>query len=243
MHPDDQLWLADTRAAEFSAHLLPQPINGNLRRAEVLILMPGARPGDDESLWSAQAHPGERASMAAAQQANLLQSHGPADPYPFFDLDPRFSDHPGAAYWRGGAKTAMPAGRQARKLASLAAELAHVWATSEEVAFRTLANRVAVLYLHAYPSAGSAGAGPSLPKNLPSCQEAVALVNGLLQENHKLIVIPRSPKEWGFNGPADNRKNLVVYDAAQGLSASLGTFSAGGQAILKRLFLLGPAQA
>ena len=242
IHPDDQPALTDSQAAEWALHLLPQPVNGNLRRAEVLILVAGARAGDDDALW-AQTHPGERASMAAAQHANILQSHGPTDAYPFSDLDPRFLDHPGAAHWRGGARSEMALGRQAKKLASLAGELAHVWATSEEVAFRTLSHRIAVVHLLAYPAAGASPATPSLPRNLPSCQEAVALAHGLLAENQKLIVVPRSAKEWGFNGPADNRKNLVVYDAVQGLSASLGTFSAGGQAILKRLFLLGPTPA
>ena len=79
MHPDDQHWMTDTKGVEFTPHLLPQPINGNLRRAEVLILMPGARAGDDDVLWATQAHLGERAAMAAAQQGNILQPDGPLD--------------------------------------------------------------------------------------------------------------------------------------------------------------------
>lgn len=236
VHPDDEPFMTPARTEGLALHLLPLPVNGNLRHAEVLILMLNSGFGESDVLWE-KAHPSEHRAMLASQRTNVHQSHTPDDYHPFYDLNPLFCDHPGAGYWKGGANLAT-AKRQAKKLASVITELAHTWRVSTDVVDLTIASRVAVVELLAYRSTSFNHRG--LFKKLPSCAEALALVGSLVAENEKLVVVPRSVKEWGFSGPENNSENLVVYGANQGLSASLTTNSVGGQALLKRLLVRRP---
>ena len=231
VHPDDAPHMTPETTEGLALNLLPLAVNGSLKCADVVILMLNSGFGDSDVLWE-KSHPNEYQVMLASQRANLHQSHGDEDHYPFYDLNPLFRDHPGAAYWKGGASLAVGK-RQARKLASIAADLGGVRSESPQTVYREMSNRVAVVELLSYRS--TKFKHKSLFGKLPSCAEALKLVRTLVAENEKLIVIPRSVKEWGFSGPSDNTENLVVYDPRQGAAASMTTRSAGGQAILARL--------
>ena len=231
IHPDDAPYMTAKTTEGLALHLLPLAVNGSLKRADVIILMLNSGFGDSDVLWETS-HPKEHQVMLASQRANLHQRHGSEDQYPFCDLNPLFRDHPGAAYWKGGANLLIKK-PQAQKLASIAAELGSAWNASPETVYRKMSNRVAVVELLAYRS--TKFKHTALFKKPPSCAEALKLVSTLVEENEKLIVIPRSVKKWGFSGPGDNTGNLIVYDRGQGTSASITTRSAGGQAILARL--------
>lgn len=237
VHPDDAPYMTPDKTKGLALHLLPLPVNGSLKRAKVLILMLNSGFGDDDVLWETS-HSKEDQVMLAAQRANVHQSHGSEDHYPFYDLNPLFRDHPGAGYWKGGAKLAV-AKRQAQKLASIAAELGKAWKASPETVYREMSNRIAVVEMLPYRSTKFKHRG--LFRKLPSCTEALKLVKTLIAENEKLIVIPRSVKEWGFAGAGDTTENLIVYDPGQGAAASMTARSAGGQAILARLSPIAPA--
>ena len=236
VHPDDAPHMTPDSTKGLALHLLPLPVNGSLKRADVVILMLNSGFGDSDNVWEAS-RPKEHQVMLASQRANVHQSHDRGDHYPFYDLNPQFCDHPGAAYWKGGANLAVPK-RQARKLASIAAELGDAWNVSSDSVYREMSNRVAVVELLSYRSTKFKHTG--LFNKLPSCTESLKLVRGLVAENQKLIVIPRSVKSWGFAGSSDNTHNLIVYEPSQGAAASMTTRSAGGQAILARLKLKGP---
>lgn len=231
VHPDDIPYMTPETNKGLALHLLPLAVNGSLKRADVVILMLNSGFGDGDALWET-AHPNEHQVMLASQRANLHQSHGSEEQYPFYDLNPLFRDHPGAAYWKGGANLAV-AKRQAKKLGSIAARLSDVWNAPLETVYRGISNHVAVVELLAYRS--TEFKHERLFSKLPSCAAALNLVRALVAEDQKLIVVPRRVKEWGFVGCGDNTENLIVYNPNQGRAASLTTRSAGGQAILARL--------
>ena len=236
VHPDDAPHMTPESTKGLTLHLLPVPVNGSLKRANVIVLMLNSGFGDDDVLWE-KSHPKENQVMNASQRANIHQSHGSEDHFPFYDFNPLFRDHPGAGYWKGRANLAIPK-RQSQKLASIAAELGDVWNVPPETIHREMSSRIAVIELLAYRS--TKFKHKRLFNKLPSCEEALQLVRALVAENQKLIVVPRSVKEWGFVGPSDNTENLLVYNSNQGVSASLTTRSAGGQAIFSRLRCITP---
>lgn len=235
IHPDDAPFLCAEEHPSLQFQLLPIPLIGNLRTAEAVILMLNSGFGKDDLVWE-QAHPTEHASMLAVQRANLHQRYFDGA-YPFYDFDPRFRNHPGAGYWKGGAQLAVRK-RQQAKLSQVAEALACEWSVPVEQAHKHLAHRVAVLEWFPYRS--TSFEWRSAFQRVPSCQEALRLVRSLVNDNQKLIVVPRSVDKWGFRGFADGTDNLVVYDGPQGTAASLTLNSAGGKAILQRLLHAGP---
>ncbi|KWT98153.1 MULTISPECIES: hypothetical protein [unclassified Variovorax] len=235
VHPKDEPHLDPTKHPQFQLQVLPIPVLGNLRTAEAVILTLNAGYGDNDEAWR-KAWPKEHEAMTAAQSANIQQQHTPGG-YPFYDFNPAFRTHPGVAYWKGGAELAVKQ-RQMAKLRGVATELGQNWKVPLEEVHRVLAHKVAVLEWCPYRSKDFT-ATPSL-KSLPSVQEAMELARNLVLEGEKLVIVTRHIDAWGYQGSADSGENLVVYDKAQGTSASLTMNSAGGRALLKRLLRAGP---
>ncbi|OAK62067.1 hypothetical protein A3K87_19470 [Variovorax paradoxus] len=234
IHPEDAGRLSPEDYPAFQFQVVPIPVLGNLRSAEAVILMLNAGYGDNDEAW-AKAHPREHALMTEAQMANIRQQHSPAD-YPFYDFNPAFQTHPGVAYWKGGAELAVKQ-RQMAKLRSVAHELQARWGLPLEQAHKVLAHKVAVLQWCPYRSRDFKRSGGLAA--LPSVRAALHLVRALVEENEKLVIVTRHVEAWGYEGSADSKGNLVVYDRKQGTSASLTLNSTGGKALLARLLRVG----
>jgi hypothetical protein len=221
VHPEDAAFV---RQGDFELGLLPLPVNGSLAGAEVVILTlnPGLDPEDYE--WE------NTDVFRASIVRNLTQEHGPLD-YPFFYLDPRFDQHPGAGYWSCRRTPKRPK-REQQKLRAVIEAVAERDGVSVESAQAHVARKVAVLQLCPYHSANMGRR--DLLRKLPSSLQARKLVKALVASGDKLVVAMRSVSEWGFTGPVDS-ENLVVYPSSLGISASLSPSSAGGAAMLRRL--------
>lgn len=236
IHQKDAHVMRDENHRDFQFQVLPIPVLGNLRSAEVVILMLNAGYGDNDEAW-AHARPHEHALMVEAQRANIYQSHQPGG-YPFYDFNPAFKTHPGVGYWKGGAELAIKQ-RQMAKLRGVALELQVRWGVPLEHVHKVIAQKVAVLQWCPYRSKDFKRSG-NLAK-LPSVQAARKLACSLVDENQRLVIVTRHVEAWGYDGAHDSRGNLIVYDRKQGTSASLTLNSAGGRAILERLLQGGPS--
>lgn len=220
VHPSDSAHAGDL---DLELQLLPVPAIGDILHAEVIVLM--LNPGLHEMDYAWERNLDYRDAVLR----NLHQEFK-EDPHPFFYLDPRFSDHPGALYWIGGKRLRSSA-RVQQKLRAITLELARTKNVEFAVAQAEVSRRVAVIQQLPYHSHRLRRRG--LLRNLPSCSEARLLVNGLVEETDKLVVIARSSAEWGFTPQV--KPNLIVYGPRLGASASLSLRSLGGQRILKRL--------
>lgn len=195
--------------------LLPVPYAGNLDRATIFILMlnPGFSPGD----YYAEEQP----EFRDAHIRNLRQENA-EDAYPFHFLDPRFSWHPGFAYWHG-------------KFHAVIADLSRKRAMSYQQAMSTLSKRLVCLELLPYHSK-SFGAGPLL-STLPSVAAMRRFVHDSLLPRVKtgaaVVIVTRSARNWDL----PQADEIVVYKGGETRAAYLTPTSRGGPAIMRHLGL------
>lgn len=220
MHPNDVAHAGDS---DLELQLLPVPAIGDILHADVIVLMLNPGLNDMDYAWE------RNLDYRNAVLRNLHQEFK-EDPHPFFYLNPRFSTHPGALYWIGGKRPCSSI-RVQQKLRAITLELARQKNVEFAVAQAEVSRRVAVVQQLPYHSHRLRRRG--LLRSLPSCTEARLLVNGLVEETDKLVVIARSSAEWGFTPQV--KSNLIVYSPRLGAAASLSLKSLGGQRILKRL--------
>jgi hypothetical protein len=220
LHPADRRF---PNLDDFKISLLPIPFIGNLREAEAIILMLKTGLDDKDVFWEQQP------DFRAAVQGNLSQSFIDND-FPFFYLDPRFSQHPGAGYWAESRKNRGK--RDLQKLRSVILTLAQRDSVSVAAARAHVARKVTVVQLVPYHSAKLKRR--DVHGNLPSVGQARTFVHDLIREKSKLVIAARSIRQWGFAGPHKS-ECLVVYSPAQGASASLTMLSEGGRALISRL--------
>lgn len=225
VHPLDRVDLAtlDARAAGLQLGEIPVNVNGNLSRAEAVIVMLNSGWGPDGVEW-ARANPDLHEVRQIARRKNVHQSHTSADEWPFYDLDPRFSTHPGGKRWRS-------------KLGSVIRALSDRLRMDEEQAVRELATRVAVVQRFAYASP-DAKSFKQQWSEIASAQAARSLVRGLICEGEKLVVVVRGALFFEV-GPQDQGLNLVVYDpkTTEPVRGDLSLSSSGGKAIFERLLV------
>lgn len=229
VHPDDSDSLTERDRQQMQLGLLPLPVNGNLRSADLVFLMlnPGFSESDRE--WGDVF---SRRSLVASETANLHQREWASD-YPMFDLNPEFVGSGGANYWAGSL------GRMKGKLGHLASALAAPDDGDHSSIRRELANRVAVVQLVAYRSTsfadlqgGQSRAGPPQLR-LKSSLEALELARALVREGDKLVVIPYGIQHWGYLSPVSS-ESLVVYK--RGLrEAHFAPTSAGYRPAIEKL--------
>jgi hypothetical protein len=206
VHPEDWDLLTTRDRQHMQLNLLPLPVNGNLRSADVILLMLNPGFSDSDAKWGDASM---RSALVASERANLQQRDWTND-YPFFDLNPDFVGSGGANYWAG------PLGRMKGKLGHLANGLASAEDGDHSSIRRELANRVAVVQLVAYRStsfadlqSGQSRAGPPQIR-LKSSLEAIQLARALVREGEKLVVVPYGIQRWGYPGPVMSER-LVVY--------------------------------
>jgi hypothetical protein len=213
IHPADQEALSG--AGAFDLGFVPYPYVGDIRNADIWVLMLNSNIGPKDAIQEATPYFAERL------RTNLRQDLATYE-YPMLSLDPKLHDTGTYEYYntRNG-------------LSKLVAEFARRTGRADADARRDLAHRLAVVQLMPYRS--TSGVPQALLGGaMPSVQLARAAVKKAVES--KLVVMPRSARNWGFDYGA-REPNLFVFKADQARSASLrpGGSCGGGDAILKRL--------
>lgn len=192
--------------------LLPQPFVGDIRHAEVYILLlnPGLGPTDYYGEYQVPAY-------RDAMMANLRQDFPKGNSH-FLFLDPQFSWHGGFQWWHG-------------KFARLIEVLSRARNEDYSSARDYLSSKIASIELFPYHSAGFRDAGHWLG-TLPSTNLAREFVSDHLlpdaRAGRSLVVVTRKAAEWGI----PEQPGVVVYSGAEARAAHLTPMSRGGSAII-----------
>lgn len=192
--------------------LLPIPYIGNLKQADIFILMqnPGLSSGD---------YFGEYLNkpFKAALKRSLLQTNS-NDKYPFIFLNPEFSWHPGFQYWQ-------------KKFDWIIENLKQKNSCSYQDAMSHLSKRLVCLELLPYHSQ-SFGAGAML-KKLHSVDLMKKYAREFLLPKARskkiLMIVARSQKDWKL----DTCSEVIVYKNTETRAAHFTGNSRGGKAIKK----------
>lgn len=203
----------------FHFSLLPVPYAGNLRQADIFILLlnPGFIPADYYVEY-------ERPEWRHRVLRNLAQDfHGTE--FPNLNLDPEYCWTGAYGWWE-------------RKLRPVARKIAHErYDGNYREALRALSERVASIELVPYHS--TRFAGHKLLQSLPSARCARRYVQDVLlpqAEADKIsIIVTRQVGEWGLKG--NPQRSIVHYTGGETRAASLGPDTTGGMEILRRFGL------
>jgi hypothetical protein len=237
-HPDDlpflqrdSRWVEDDAAA-FDAYiagqrfansddnrlhlsLLPVPYVGNLRKAEIVILLlnPGFSYGD---YWAESHGPGFRDRAVE----NLHQSFE-GNEFPFMFLDPKFCWNGGFIWWE-------------KKLRKVIQEIAaNKFDGNYRDGLRSLSSKLACVELFPYHSLSFGE--HRLINRLPSVGAARQFVREKLipdaRAGKRTVIVTRQVKAWKVEAGVSN---LIIYEGAHTRGASLSPDSSGGKAILQR---------
>ncbi len=194
--------------------LLPQPYAGNLRKAEIFVLM--LNPGLTYSDYWGESH---IETFRNRLRDNLRQSLDGVR-FPFIWLDPEFCWHGGFVWWE----------RKLREIINaIASEQFHGRYLD---AMRDLSKRIASLELFPYHSFSFGG--HNLIEALPSVGVMREFVRERLvpdaKSRRRTLIATRQEKAWGL---PKKEKHIEIYDKDEARGASLGPNSKGGRAILR----------
>jgi hypothetical protein len=195
--------------------LVPHPFCGDLRKAQVYLLM--LNPGYGTHDYFAEL---EVPDYVAAAEKNLKQSFT-EDDYPFFLLNPKFAWTGGYMWWH-------------KKLASTIEALADISEMSYAEARHNLSKQMASVELIPYHSTSFYDAA-KWRKTLPSVRMAREFVHSYLLpkviSNEAIIIVTRQAIEWDL----PEHPNIIRYSAGEARSAHLSPTSPGGKAIIAQL--------
>ncbi|MCX7353399.1 MAG: hypothetical protein NTY59_00935 [Alphaproteobacteria bacterium] len=209
---------------QFHLSLLPVPYAGDLRRADIFILL--LNPGFNFVDYYAEY---ESRRFRSRLLQNLRQKNHEAK-FPFLYLDPSFCWHSGFAWWEG----------KFREVGKLLAE--QRYEGSYLAALKELSRRVAAIELVPYHSTSFA-AHKLVEQGLPSSVAAQSFVKSSLfpraAAGEVTIIATRRTRDWGL-AAMRKRRGVVCYRGGLTRGASLGPKTLGGRAILKQLGLKEP---
>lgn len=209
-------FIADPKFDDPRMHLnlLPQPYAGDLRKAEIFVLLlnPGLGYTD---YWGES-----RMKSFRRRLENNLRQDLEGMEFPFLWLDPEFCWHGGFVWWE-------------KKLRDVIREIAKERFNGSHIdAMRDLSKRIASLELLPYHSF-SFGAH-KLIQQLPSVKVMQEFVGERLALEAKLqkktLIVTRQQNAWSL--PA-NETNIIIYQGGHTRGASLSKNSQGGKAILR----------
>ena len=196
VHPQDAPFVSADR---FALDLLPQPWVGPLLTADIFVLLLNPGHSGEEADYERR-RPDFREALAATLAGR--QRH--------VFLDPRFSDHPGAAW------TSRVLGRAIAPL---------------------LAERLCMIELVPYHSRQGAVA-TAVADRLPSSRRIRDWVEHDLrpraERGEVALIVPRAARRWGFE-PGSAGGSVTVYDAARARGAYMTPGTPGGDLIAQRL--------
>lgn len=211
---------------QFHLSLLPVPYAGDLRRADIFILL--LNPGFNFVDYYAEY---ESRQFRSRLLQNLRQkNHQAKFPFPFLYLDPSFCWHSGFMWWE----------RKFREVGKILAD--QKYEGSYLAALEELSRRVAAIELVPYHST-SFGDHKLVELGLPSSVAAQNFVKASLlpraAAGEATIIVTRRPRDWGLDTKR-KRRGVVCYRGGLTRGASLGPKTSGGQVILRRLGLKSP---
>lgn len=189
--------------------LLPQPYSGNMRTADIFILL--LNPGLNLTDYWAEFN---NAEFRHSLEDTISQQNFDPD-FPFIWLNPKFCWHSGFVWWE----------KKFRKLASLISE--QQYNGNYHSALRALSQRLACVELFPYHS--TTFGAHALLGELPSTVHARDFV-ARIAATDKTIIATRQAAMWGL----PDRDNTIVYSGGHSRAASLGPQSEGGRAILQK---------
>ena len=200
--------------------LIPQPYVGNLREADVFLLM--ANPGLGPLDYFAEEYSSEYRNT---QFQDLHQR----DVSGFSSLNPKESWHGGGQYWQG-------------RFRDLALGLCESTDCSFKDAFEVLARRVACLQLVPYHSTRF-----GIPMKLRESLKSVQLMKGFVHQDLRprasngeiLIIVLRRVDEWGLG--SEESESILTYPRNLRRGAFISRKSPGYQKILAFLRASRPA--
>jgi hypothetical protein len=210
-------FIAAPRFDDWRMHLklLPQPYAGDLRKAEIFILLlnPGLGYTD---YWGES-----RMKSFRRQLENNLRQELEGIEFPFLWLNPEFCWHGGFVWWE-------------KKLRDVASLIASEKFNGRYIdALRDLSTKIASLELLPYHSFSFGAHG--LIEELPSVNVMREFVRERLaleaKSGKKTLIVTRQQKAWDL--PA-KEENIIIYTGGHTRGASLSTNSEGGKAILRR---------
>ena len=214
VHPADQSALLSF--PEFDQNAIPYPYVGDIREADVWVLMLNSNIAATDKEHEAQPY------LRARLQANLRQELSQYE-HPLLCLDPALKHTGTYEYYN-----------RRNGLAKVIAAYAKQTNIGEAAARSEVSRRLAILQLFPYRSSVGVAA-KLLGDALLSVQYARAAVKESLGE--RLIIVPRSSRHWGFEYGSHEPGRLLTYKADQARTASLipGGAGGGGDEILTRL--------
>lgn len=181
---------------QIKTHIFPEPFVGSIDAPVLFLgLNPGYSPTDDD--WHS------RADFSNAIRANLL--HQPSA-YPFYFLDPAFSESGGGRWWRNKLKQPL--------LAVGDTKLAHNIACVElfpyhSIRYRAIPSRICDGLLH------SQHYSVWLTRNALARGAHIVVMRSYKQWLAQLPELADAPKVWRLNNPQNvtvSPKNLTSYD-------------------------------
>ncbi len=201
-------------SSELHLRLVPQPYAGDLRKAEIFVLLlnPGLGYTD---YWGESRMESFRIRLVR----NLRQELEGVE-FPFLWLDPEICWHGGFVWWE----------KKLRDVISFVAEKQFKGRYID--ALRDMSTKIASLELLPYHSF-SFGAH-KLIEELPSIKLMKEFVHGSLvsgaQAKKKTLIVTRQRNAWDLPSRVEN---IIIYTGGHTRGASLSTNSDGGKAILR----------
>ena len=195
--------------------LLPHPYCGDLKNAEIYILMlnPGYGPWDYFGEF-------EVPEFRKAVLSNLKQDFS-SKTLPFFMIDPQFSWYGGFAWWHG-------------KFARVIEKLAEIKGITYAEARNELGTKVASIELLPYHSTSFNDANHWI-RDLPSVNLAREFVKDYViprvKDGKAIAIVTRKANIWDL----PEHSGVVRYSSQEARAAHLSPNSPGGKAILNRL--------
>lgn len=199
----------------FHLSLLPVPYIGDLRCAEIFVLL--LNPGLGLSDYQAD----EDAVHTRMLRRTLEQDLSGVE-FPFMSLNPDFAWSGGFQWWE-------------KKLRGLIQRIAEIKQWSYLESMRFVSTKLAAIEMVPYHSRNyHAG---HMDKELPSAIAARKFVREEIARRNVRIIVTRAVQRWGLP-----KKAIVAYSNAQARGASLSLSSPGGKAILAQLGIPGTKQ-
>lgn len=211
-------FISDTAFPEFDVHshhlnLIPAPYLGDIRNAEIFILM--LNPGFGFSSY----YEIDQLDLNSVMINNLKQEN--LGEYPLWFLKPQFLWTDGGSYWLTKFKGCMD--QVATKQGKTAAEMLKVFS-----------QKIAIVEYFPYCSASF----KKPPKEFPSSKMVVEFVQRTLvpkaTNNEICIIATRQSTKWDL----PQHRNIIIYEGKQCQSASLSPQSPGGGKLIE--FIMKP---
>lgn len=193
--------------------LIPAPYCGNLRTAKIFVLF--LNPGFEESNYLDEADPKVKNSLIETLQQNFSENQD----FPYFTLNPRFSNLDGAKWIR-------------KKMDGVIQAVCKETGRKYKDVLKTLSQNLVSVELFPYHSASfSYKKEYEKMSSVAAVREYVECLKERAKNGEITLIVTRAADKWNV----EESDNIVVYKGSECQSASLSESSKGGRAIKEKL--------